>query len=376
MSHPISNPLEVHSGNPTAGTAVTPLAAALQASASLRDYRGAQTASFFSSASEELAALLTRAGVYDLGWRTFLRCSGEDRVRWLNGMVTNSVNGLEENSGCYAFVLNAQGRIQGDIDIYRRVDSLWLQTDRAQIETLAAFLDHYIIMDDVVLEPAQGWTAIGIAGPDAANKLAAVGLPVAALSPMHLTEAVWRDHPVVLVAAHSPRVPRYEIWTAQDRVLDLWKMLVDAGAAPCGADALEQLRILEGTPAYSIDITNRDLPQETNQMRALHFAKGCYLGQEIVERIRSRGNVHRAFRGFVVESGDPAAKTPILAESQPVGELTSVARISIPGIGEKVLALGHIRREALDRKTGLTADAQPVTPAALPFDFASTAVQP
>ena len=93
-----------------------------------------------------------------------------------------------------------------------------------------------------------------------------------------------------------------------------------AGALPCGVDAIESLRVLEGTPAYSIDITAKDLPQETNQMRALHFNKGCYLGQEIVERIHSRGNVHRTFTGFLLADSSPTPGTPLLAEGKPVGE--------------------------------------------------------
>ena len=137
----------------------------------LGEYRGARKPEVFSNPLDEFAALLTTAGIYDIGWRCFLRCTGEDRVRWLNGMVTNSVTRLEENSGCYAFVLNAQGRIQGDLDIYRRPDALWLETDLPQIAVLSAFLDHYIIMDDVALEPQPQWTAIGVSGP-----LAAAGL--------------------------------------------------------------------------------------------------------------------------------------------------------------------------------------------------------
>ncbi len=333
----------------------------------------------FSSASEELAALLAYAGVYDLGWRSFIRCSGRDRVRWLNGMVTNSVTALEENAGCYAFVLNAQGRIQGDLDIYRRQadpDSLWLETDRARVEPLTAFLRHYIIMDQVTLEPQNDWAALGIAGPQAAGKIAALGLPIAEMLPIRLTEAVWQGKPVVVVAAYSPRVARYEIWIESNAVLDLWNSLTDAGIVPCGTDAVEQLRILEGTPAYGIDIADRDLPQETNQMRALNFTKGCYLGQEIVERIRSRGNVHRTLSGFSVEDDPPPVKTSVISEGKVVGELTSAARVTIPGIGERVLALGHIRREALESKAALTADGNAVTAYSLPFDFASTTVQP
>jgi folate-binding protein YgfZ len=114
---------------------------------------------------------------------------------------------------------------------------------------------------------------------------------------------------------------------------------------------LEWLRILQGTPLYGTDIRDRDLPQETNQTRALHFAKGCYIGQEIVERIRSRGSVHRTFTAFRLEGNLPAAATQLESAGKQVGELTSVASIPLAGShGDTLqLALGYVRREALDR---------------------------
>jgi len=296
-------------------------------------------------------------------------------VRWLNGMVTNFVGNLEENAGCYAFALNAQGRIQGDLDIYRRSDSLWLETDAAQVDALTAFLDHYIIMDDVTLELQPSWTAIGVAGPDAAAILETAGLP-GPRSPLQLSETTWRERSVVVIAAYSPLVPRYEIWMEQESVLEVWNALQTAGGLPCGVDAIESLRVMEGTPAYSVDITAKDLPQETNQMRALHFSKGCYLGQEIVERIHSRGNVHRTFTGFVLADGHPTPGTPLLAEGKAVGEITSVARVIVPGIGERVVALGNIRREALERNSDLRAGETVARSSPLPFNFSSKPVQP
>jgi folate-binding Fe-S cluster repair protein YgfZ len=249
-----------------------------QNSLPLTQYRGTKTVGSFTNSTEELAALLTTVGVHDLGWKRFIRCSGDDRVRWLNGMVTNFVGNLEDNTGCYAFVLNAQGRIQGDLDIYRRADSLWLETDATQIDTLTAFLDRFIIMDDVALEAQPHWTALGIAGPRAAAHLAEAGLTVPS-SPMNFAATAWREHSIIVAAAHSALIPRYEIWMERESVLEVWNAMVAVGALPCGVDAIESLRVLEGTPAYSVDITAKDLPQETNQMRALHFNKGCYLGQ-------------------------------------------------------------------------------------------------
>src|SRR6202011_756955 len=100
-------------------------------------------------------------------------------------------------------------------------------------------------------------------------------------------------------------ISHYVLWTETGHIPALWQALAAAGAKPAGAAALETLRIVEGIPAYEVDIQSRDLAQETAQTRALNFTKGCYLGQEIVERIRSRGAVHRQFSAFLVEGTLP-----------------------------------------------------------------------
>jgi folate-binding protein YgfZ len=126
----------------------------------------------------------------------------------------------------------------------------------------------------------------------------------------------------------------------------LWQALIDAGATPVGAASLEALRIAEGIPGYAIDIAERDLPQETSQMRALHFSKGCYLGQEIVERIRSRGNVHRHLRSLELIGPVAPAGTDLTLEGGAIaGQITSAAEFSLaPGC--RIFALGMIRGEA------------------------------
>jgi folate-binding protein YgfZ len=112
-----------------------------------------------------------------------------------------------------------------------------------------------------------------------------------------------------------------------------------------GSEALEVQRIVAGIPLYGVDIRERDLPQETEQMRALNFNKGCYVGQEIVERIRSRGNVHRKFTGFLVEGAAAiTAGEKIISAEKEAGEVTSVATLNTPA-GERTIALGYIRRE-------------------------------
>jgi folate-binding protein YgfZ len=326
----------------------------------------------------ELAALLRGAGVApldDIGW---LRVTGGDRVRWLNGMVTNSIQDLKPGQGCYNFVLNAQGRIQGDLTAFLLEDAILLETDRGQIEKLIAHLDHFIIMDDVELADISAQRAgLVLAGPEAASLLDSIGIDPGIHSALQMQAASWKTLAIGMIHAYSSLVPRFELWGDPVAVAALTAALTDAGAVPVSPEALEQLRILEGTPRYGTDIRNteaaRDLPQETGQTRALHFSKGCYLGQEIVERIRSRGNLHRTFSGFELHGALPAAGAILQSDAKTVGELTSVAAIPSPGDSRAPgsapvqLALGYIRREALDRGLAIEYPGGTAHPVALPY---------
>ena len=152
--------------------------------------------------------------------------------------------------------------------------------------------------------------------------------------------------PVQLIGGYPTASPRFELWCATENVRMLWDVLLAAGATPCGLAAMESFRILEAIPRYGIDITSRDLPQETSQSRALHFSKGCYLGQEIVERIRSRGQVHRRLAQFTLSSEPATLPLELTAsgETAPAGRITSTAVYKDTRYG-----LGIVRSEAVER---------------------------
>jgi folate-binding protein YgfZ len=344
------------SKNPLPGdTGETPLASQLEAAGGpppeLTMHRGARTPLLFSRLASELDALLRGAGIFDLGYRTFLRATGKDRVRWLNGMITQAVKTMTPGQVGYTLVLNPQGRIQGDGDVLCFDDSLLFETDRAQSERLLAHLRRYIIMDDVKLEGLDApTTAIGIAGPGAAALLERLGGSVPEAGTFRTGRVAGVD--VTIVPLWSPVVTKFEIYVPADRVLTLWNALMAEGATPCGVAATENLRVLEGTPLYDVDFSDKHLPQEANLPHALNFTKGCYIGQEIVERIRARATVHRSLRQFELQ-GDapglgPGEKIELRAGEAVVGELTSVARIDLPGFS-KILALGVARIEALEK---------------------------
>jgi folate-binding protein YgfZ len=320
--------------------------------ASLQELGGALSFPVFSALSQELTALIEGAGVFDLGYRGRISVGGADRVRWLNGMLTNNIQGLAEGTGNYNFVLNAQGRIQGDCDAFQMADHLLVLTDRSQLSSLMAHFDHFIIMDDVALEStSESRTALGLGGAFAPQLLAALGVTLPATPDgLWLMQTRICGVPVQLMGSYPTALPRFELWCADENVHTLWDVLLAAGATSCGLRAQEALRVLEGTPRYEVDITGRDLPQETSQMRALHFAKGCYLGQEIVERIRSRGQVHRRLAQFML-SAEPAAlpvELTAAGESTPAGRITSAALYKDTHYG-----LGIVRSEAVERHPSL-----------------------
>jgi folate-binding protein YgfZ len=339
----------------------TPLAAHLATGEAI-PYRGALAIRKFSAADAELAALTGHAGIFDLGYRAFVKIIGSDRIRWMNGMVTNTIQGLAENHGNYSFLLNAQGRILGDATIHCLPDSLLLQTDRSQIASILAHLDHFIIMDDVELQPLDAsFTAIGIAGPKAAEILASLGLESPPAGTLASTK--WQNAEINVTADPS----RFELLLPAAVAPALWSAIVEAGAKPSGTEASEALRILNAEPLYSVDIRDRHLPQETAQTQALNFNKGCYLGQEIVERIRSRATVHRTFKQFslsgTIPALEPGQTLSLEAEGvqqNPVGEISSLAHYNLPGF-TGTLALGFIRTETLERKLPITCAGATVT---------------
>ncbi len=336
----------------------TPLQEALRAqtannaqSTRVGEYRGAETAAGFSDPQVEFDALRNGCGIYDLGFRARISLAGSDRVRWMNGMVTNNIRDLAAGRGVYAFLLNPQGRILGDMLVYNEGETLAVETDRSQVEKILATFDHYIIMDDVeVTNISETWTAVGVAGPKSRAVMNGAGIHVPEVQPLQVITARCNCEcdcvQCNVVRDEDAQYESYEIWLAPKDVHNTWQALVSAGATPVGSEALEVQRIVSGIPLYGVDIRDRDLPQETEQMRALNFNKGCYVGQEIVERIRSRGNVHRKFTGFVVEgSADIATDAKIVFGEKEVGEITSIALIGLPW-GQRTVALGYIRREA------------------------------
>jgi len=265
--------------------------------------------------------------------------TGEDRARLLHAMTTQDVQALTPGRGCYAFFLNAQGRILGDANIFCREDSFLLDTEPETRQKLYDHIDRYIIADDVTLEDVTGEMAtIAIEGPQSAAVLERLGAPVPDAD--YATRS-WSGSIVARVS--STGAGGYSIFLLPIKKAELIGALAAAGLAEGNLNDARMVRIEHGKPRYGEEITERYLVQETAQLNAVSFSKGCYLGQEIVERVRSRAQIHRVLRRLAIDANEPPpAGTRLKSGDADSAEIASA--IFSPALG-KVAALAYVRTQ-------------------------------
>jgi folate-binding protein YgfZ len=268
-------------------------------------------------------ALMHGAALLDLSSRGRIRVTGEDRARLLHAMTTNHVQQMKPGDGLYCFFLNSQGRILADAFLLCFEDHFLLDTAPETRTSLYEHLDQYIIADDVTLEDITAQTfSLAIEGPKSMDAAARCGLQPPHHRFSHVQSTEMTVASISSAASHGVR-----IYGAIARKAETVAAAEAAGAIAASAQDAETARIENFIPRYGIDITDTTLPQETQQTHALHFQKGCYLGQEIVERIRSRGHVNRLLMGFRIDGTAvaPAAGAKLMVAGTPSGEVTSSA---------------------------------------------------
>ncbi|WP_321472741.1 glycine cleavage T C-terminal barrel domain-containing protein [uncultured Paludibaculum sp.] len=275
-------------------------------------------------------ALREGAAILDLSARGRIRASGEDRKRLLHAMTTNHVQQLEPGQTIYAFFLNAQGRIQADVWIHAEEDFLLLDVEPEVREKVFAHLDKFIIADDVTLEDVTALTAeIAVEGPNA------VAMP---------------KRGVVLDASVTGQ-PAFRMVVPVEELAPLLQQLQAAGGVPASTEEVRAVRLENGVPRFGEDITDGNLVQESQQLQAVNFNKGCYLGQEIVERVRSRGQVNRLLTRLRIEGSTvPPAGEKVMAGDQEAGAVTSAAYSPAEGC---VRALAYLRAKFIVPGAGL-----------------------
>jgi len=264
---------------------------------------------------------------------------GADRARLLHALTTNHIQQLKPGQGCYAFFLNAQGHIQADANLFCLEDRFLLDTEPETREKLLRLVDKYIIADDVTLaDVTETLASVAVEGPRAAQLLSGMGAPAPEQDYAH---AAWGDARIARASVTGE--PGFRIFMPAEARTDWIARLESAGASRATAEDARIVRLEHGKPRYGDDIFDTTLPQETQQMHAVHFTKGCYLGQEIVERIRSRGHVNRLLVKLEFDGTElPAKGAKVFADSAEAGEITSSA--FSPALG-KIVALAYVRAQ-------------------------------
>lgn len=321
--------------------------------AAFAEVEGAEVVRDYGDVRGELRALRECAAVLDLSCRSRLAVTGRDRDRFLNGQVTNDLNRLAVWQGCYAAMVNARGRMDGDANIYRLPEEWLLDSEPGLTEKLSQRLLRYVVADDVcVADVAPHYGLLSLQGPLASALLQGFNLaaptPTAPGDSVRLEHAAWGE----LYVMNQPRVGQsgYDLYVPSATLESVAEALHTAATALGGRwigwDALEIARVEGGIPRYGADMDDATLPPEAQlEARAISYNKGCYIGQEVIARLRTYGQVARLLRGLKLPrdlAELPPRDTPLLWQDKEVGHVTSSV---LSPLLDTPIGLGYVRRE-------------------------------
>jgi folate-binding protein YgfZ len=326
------------------------------------------------TASQEYSAVRDGgAGVIDLSSRGRLLVSGSEAVMFLNGLITNDMKTLAVNSWMPAVFPNVQGRLLAAVRIIHREDGFLIDTENATLETVAKLLQRFTLAGDFrVTDVTKETSVFSVQGGKAAEIMGdALSETVANVERQKMfTAQLENDSNVSIIRATHTAEDGFDLFVNVSNAQNLWDLLTKAGAQPVGADASETLRIEAGIPRYGVDMDETNVVTETNLDEAVSFTKGCYIGQEIIARIKYRGHVAKKLTGVILE-GKVSLETnaKILAsDNKEIGRVTSLA--FSPRL-KRTIALGYVKYDYLAPGTGVkvvSAEKElPATVAELPF---------
>jgi folate-binding protein YgfZ len=348
---------------------------ALARGAVMRSYEGVELAESFTDPGTEAMETRLGAGLFDRTLRVGLQFIGPDRTTFLHNLLSNDIVGLRPGTGCYATLLTRESKVVADVDVLCLDHAIRLELDRRVKDKARAHLERFLVADDVEVEDqSEQEASLGVHGPRAPEILEAA-LPGCALPQQEL------EHGPAMVAGTTLLVvrndwtgdPGFDVVMGRADALRVWKALLTVGEArglrPVGMAAAEVLRLEAGRPRVGIDFDETCLVLEAALERGIHFSKGCYLGQEIVERASARGHVNKRLVGLRIDGKvPPAADSRIVVGGAEVGRVTSAA--FSPHL-DTAIALGYVKRAFSGPETPVSVEisgaSTPAVVLALPF---------
>ena len=335
----------------------TPLCAESEKlSAFFGEWFGCRLPSRYGEIAAEIAAARQFVALFDTNFRGFLSLSGPDRARYLNAVTTADIKNLTEGQGNIGLLLNPQGHILAEIETYALKEQLLIVSHASVLSRTRETLDRFIIMDDCALEDVSArFGSLAVEGPRAP----AVVASLCGVALRSLPASMWSHAVVQIFGARCHLVRRsfysrgeghagFEIFAEPGVLSAIWQALAGAaraqGGSPIGYDALNVLRLEAGIPWFGYDFDDRVLPHEAGvEISHISYTKGCYTGQEIIERVRSRGHVNRNRVVLQFSEGENLKSgLPLLAGGKEVGHITSVGFSFNRNV---LIGMGYVRRE-------------------------------
>jgi folate-binding protein YgfZ len=287
--------------------------------------------------AEYYKAATKQAAITELDLYGIVKLTGGDRVSWLQGMISNDVEKLAPGAGCYAAHLTPQGKIVAHMRVFKDDDALWLSMERAAIPKLVAAFDKLLIMEDVqVADVSDEYAVVAVMGEKADERVAAwLGktLPVAQVH-SHLKS----DDVRIIVSQLG-----YELWVPRSQTDNVLRFFAEHGVTAIDRGTWDVLRTEAGIPIYGVDIDETTTLPELGE-DGISYQKGCYIGQEVVAKVKYIGHVNRRFVGLLIAGNDlPEMKSSIRKGGREVGYVTTA--LSSPGLNRPI-ALGFVSRAA------------------------------
>jgi len=316
------------------------------------------------------AALRERAAIVDRAGYGRLLLKGVDRRSYLQGLLTNDIEALAPGTGCYAAMLNAQGRMLTDMRVLELGDAVLLDVPAQVTRAIRDHLDNFVFSEDVTVEDVTASRVeIGLYGPRALEVLQAAGTEGAApSSPFSVTKVRIAGAEALLVATDEP-VAGFDVVSAAEDGSRIRQALMAAGAETASEEAVETRRIERGRPRFGVDMTEDTIPLEAGlEERAISRTKGCYVGQEVIVRVQDRGHgrVARKLVGltFDASAAVPGAGAGIHSAEREIGRVTSSAWS--PAL-ERPIALGYVHRDFTEPGTHVNVAGADAVVTALPM---------
>jgi folate-binding protein YgfZ len=326
------------------------------------ELNGAETVGDYGDWLAEHNALRTSAGVMDLSFRSRICLTGADRVRFLHGQVTNDVKRLTVGHGCYAAVTTAKGKMESDLNVFNLADELLLDFEPGLTGKITQRLEKYIVADDVqIVDVAPHYGLLSVQGAKAEEAVSALGIfpeiPTRPFQSMKISDATLGEiylanHSRLGLAGFDLFVPTNSLAAVADKLIAAARLI---GGRACGWQAFETARIETGIPRFGADMDETNIPLECGvESRAISYNKGCYIGQEVINRIHSIGHVNKELRRLQFADDLPALPVKgdkLFHADKEIGYITSAVRSPML---KATVALSYVRREANALGTELT----------------------